>query len=63
MADQINFWLAILSEQILFLILYTGKCSWNPCVGLFVGACFIGFFSNLYYQGTNVAAYIVFAIV
>ena len=28
-----------------------------------VGACSVGFFSNLYYQGTNVAGYIVFALV
>jgi len=30
---------------------------------VFVGACSIGFFSDLYYQGTNVAGYIVFALV
>ena len=30
---------------------------------VFVGACSVGFFSDLYYQGTNVAGYNVFALV
>ena len=44
------------------------ECSLNLVVGqVFVGACsvyiYVGFFSDLYYQGTNVAGYIVFALV
>jgi len=40
------------------------ECSLNLVAGqVFVGACSVGFFSNLYYQGTNVAGYIVFALV
>ena len=40
------------------------ECSLNLVVGqVFVGACSVGFFSDLYYQGTNVAGYIVFALV
>jgi len=40
------------------------ECSLNLVAGqVFVGACSIGFFSDLYYQGTNVAGYIVFALV
>ena len=38
--------------------------SLNLVVGqVFVGVCSVGFFSNLYYQGTNVASYTVFALV
>jgi len=40
------------------------ECSLNFVAGqVFVGACSIGFFSDLYYQDTNVAGYIVFALV
>ena len=40
------------------------ECSLNLVAGqVFVGACSVGFFSNLYYQGTNVVGYIVFALV
>ena len=40
------------------------ECSLNLLAGqVFVGACSVGFFSDLYYQGTNVAGYIVFALV
>ena len=42
------------------------ECSLNlVVVQVFVGACSVGSFSNLYYQGiyTNVAGYIVFALV
>ena len=40
------------------------ECSLNLVPGqVFVGACSVGFFSDLYYQGTNVAGYIVFALV
>ena len=42
------------------------ECSLNLAVGqVFVGTCTcsVGFFSDLYYQGTNVAGYIVFALV
>ena len=40
------------------------ECSLNLVAGqVFVGACSIGFFSDFYYQGTNVAGYIVFALV
>ena len=39
------------------------ECSENPSGGqVIVGACSVGFFSDLYYQGTNVAGYIVFAL-
>ena len=40
------------------------ECSLNLVAGqVFVGACSVGFFSDLYYQGANVAGYIVFALV
>ena len=40
------------------------ECSLNFVAGqVFLGACSVGFFSDLYYQGTNVAGYIVFALV
>jgi len=42
------------------------ECSLNLVAGqVFVCVCCIGFFSDLYYQGTNVtvAGYIVFALV
>ena len=40
------------------------QCSLNLVADqVFVGACSIGFFSDLYYQGTNVSGYIVFALV
>jgi len=40
------------------------ECSLNLVAGqVFVGTCSVGFFSDLYYQGTNVAGYIVFALV
>jgi len=45
------------------------ECSLNLVADqVFVGACSVGFFSDLYYQvtnvaGTNVAGYIVFALV
>ena len=40
------------------------ECSLNLVAGeVFVGACSVDFFSDLYYQGTNVAGYIVFALV
>ena len=40
------------------------ECSLNLVAGqVFVGACSVGFFSDLYYQGTNVAGYIVFALI
>ena len=40
------------------------ECSLNLVAGqVFVGACSVGYFSDLYYQGTNVAGYIVFALV
>ena len=39
------------------------ECSLNLVAGqVFVGACSVGFFSDHYYQGTNVAGYIVFAL-
>ena len=39
------------------------ECSLNLVAGqVFVGACSVGFFNDLYYQGTNVAGYIVFAL-
>ena len=44
----------------------SSECSLNLVAGqVFVGACsvYVGFFSDLYYQGTNVAGYIVFALV
>jgi len=40
------------------------ECSLNLVAGqVFVGTCSVGFFSNLYYQGTNVAGYIVLTLV
>ena len=40
------------------------ECSLNLVAGqVFVGACSVGFFSDLYYQGTNVSGYIDFALV
>ena len=40
------------------------ECSLNLVAGqVFVDACSVGFFSDLYYQGTDVAGYIVFALV
>ena len=40
------------------------ECSLKLVAGqVFVGACSVGFFSGLYYQGTNIAGYIVFALV
>jgi len=40
------------------------ECSLNLVAGqVFVGACSVGFFSDLYYQGTNVTGYIAFALV
>jgi len=40
------------------------ECSLNRVAGqVFVGACSIVFFSDLYYQGTNVAGYIVFVLI
>ena len=42
------------------------ECSLNLVAGqvfVYVGACPVGFFSDLYNQGTNVAGYIVFALV
>ena len=40
------------------------ECNLNLVAGqVFVGACSVGFFSDLYYQCANVVGYIVFALV
>ena len=40
------------------------ECSLNLVASqVFVGACSVGFFSDLYYQGTIVAGYIALALV
>ena len=50
--------------QIEIMCAVCSECSLNLVAGqVFVGACSVGFFSDLYYQGTNVAGYIVFALV
>ena len=43
--------------------LVVSECSLNLVVGqVFVGTCSVDFFSDLYYQGTNTAGYIVFVL-